>query len=189
MVDITNRAAGPRVLYIKGGNGEPVARTLARGETADLDLHRGPDKDLVLKGYLDAGEIILGPAPADPGQPSQEQLMAAWQERQRMAEAFALLHERVQDLEAENRRLRDAAAGSNQALGGGGQGSGATGEDGLQGGQIRDGAPADLNFDVMSDDALRAYLVARGVTPGAWQRKRLLTEADAVKDVKPGEAA
>ncbi|BAQ44395.1 hypothetical protein [Methylobacterium aquaticum] len=188
MVDITNRAAGPRVLYIKGGNGEPVARTLARGETADLDLHRGPDKDPVLKGYLDAGEIILGPAPAEPGQPSQEQLMAAWQERQRMAEAFALLHERVQDLEAENRRLREAAAGSNQAPGGQ-QGSDPTGGQGDSQGGGETTKPAAPNFDTMSDDDLKAFLVAREVTPGAWQRKRLLTEAEAVKDVKPGEAA
>lgn len=189
MVDITNRAAGPRVLYVKGGNGEPVARTLARGETADLDLHRGQDNDPVLKGWIDAGEIILGPAPNEPGQPTHEQLMAAWEERQRMGEAFARLHERVQDLEAENRRLKEAAVGLNQAPGGDQQGSGGTdGQGGSQGGG-EETKPEPVNFDTMSDDDLRAFLVAREVTPGNWQRARLLREADTVKDVAPAKAA
>lgn len=190
MVEITNRSLGPRVLYAKGADGGPVARTLARGETADITLHRGVKDDPVLKAWVDAGEVILGPAPNEPDQPTHEQLMAAWEERQRMGEAFAQMHERVQDLEAENRRLRDAAAASaNQAPGGTPQGQGAAGDQGGSQGGGEGTKPAPVNLEAMSDDDLRAFLVAREVTPGNWQRARLLREADTVKDVAPTKAA
>lgn len=53
-----NNAAGPRVFNIAGGApGVVVQRTLAPGEAAELELAAGPDKDPVLKAWLDSKEI------------------------------------------------------------------------------------------------------------------------------------
>ncbi|MGE7415446.1 hypothetical protein [Methylobacterium tarhaniae] len=165
MVEVTNRALGPRILYVKGADGAPVPRTLARGETADVELHRGPKDDPILGAWVDAQEIIIGPVPGAPGQPSHEELMAAWQEKQ----------------------AREAAGTTQLAPQGiGEQPSGAdtSRQDGGAGDTT--GAP---NLETMSDDDLRAFLVAREVTPGNWQRARLVKEAEAVKDVAPIKAA
>ncbi|ACL58459.1 hypothetical protein [Methylobacterium nodulans] len=58
MVEITNRALGPRIVWEKGERGKPVQRTLRRGETADVQLHN-PD-DPILKVWVEKGEIVLG---------------------------------------------------------------------------------------------------------------------------------
>ena len=127
MVEITNRAKGPRIIYAKGAGSAPVARTLAPGETADVELFSDLKKDPVVNAWVEAGELIIGPVPAgDKGGDGEED---------------------------------------------GGQGSG------------------DAGLDGMSDEQLREFLTARGVKPGNWQRKRLLAEAEAVKDVAPGETA
>ncbi|MBY0298991.1 MAG: hypothetical protein K2X71_23660 [Methylobacterium sp.] len=126
MVEITNRAKGPRIIYAKGTGSAPVARTLAPGETADVELFRAVDKDPVVKAWVDAEELIIGPAPA--------------------------------------------------------------GEENNGGGES-DGNDGGAGLDTMTDEQLREFLTVRGVTPGNWQRKRLLTEAEAVKDVTPEQAA
>ncbi|ACL61048.1 hypothetical protein [Methylobacterium nodulans] len=60
MVEITNRALGPRTLWVKSERGQPVQRTLRRGETAAIELHS--PEDPVLKAWRDAGEIVFGEA-------------------------------------------------------------------------------------------------------------------------------
>jgi hypothetical protein len=60
MVEHTNRAKGPRIIYTKGPDETPVARTLAPGETADVELFKAVDKDPVVKAWVDAGELVIG---------------------------------------------------------------------------------------------------------------------------------
>ncbi|MFE1598192.1 hypothetical protein [Methylobacterium sp. ID0610] len=127
MVEVTNRAAGPRILWVKDEGGNPVQRTLAKGETADVTLFNPEDR--ILKAWVAEGQIVIGSA---------------------------------------------AAAGEGDK-GDGGEGDG--------------GGDKPKPLDDLTDDELRAFLTARGVTPGNWQRKRLLTEAEAVKDVAPEKAA
>jgi hypothetical protein len=164
MVEVTNRALGPRIIYVTGAGGAPVPRTLARGETADVELHRGPKDDPILGAWVDAQEIIIGPVPGAPGQPSQEELMAAWQEKQ--------AREAAGTTQLAPQGIGEQPSGADTS-----QQSGGTGE------------TAAPNFETMSDDDLRAFLTAREVTPGNWGRARLQKEAEAVKDVDPTKAA
>lgn len=65
MTTVTNRAAGPRIVWTKGENGQPAARVLQVGESADLDLFT--TEEPVFKAWVKTGEIVLGdqPAPGD----------------------------------------------------------------------------------------------------------------------------
>ncbi|ACL61746.1 hypothetical protein [Methylobacterium nodulans] len=62
MVEITNRARGPRLIWEKDERGNPRQRILQVGETADVQLHN-PD-DPILKVWKDQGQIVFGEAAA-----------------------------------------------------------------------------------------------------------------------------
>lgn len=64
MVEITNKALGPRVVWEKIPGGGARQRVIQMGETADLSL--ADPKDPVLAAWKEAGEVVFGPQAAEP---------------------------------------------------------------------------------------------------------------------------
>lgn len=58
MVEIINKALGPRVVWEKTPGGGARQRVLQMGETADLALAN--PKDPVLAAWKEAGEVVFG---------------------------------------------------------------------------------------------------------------------------------
>ncbi|ACL61332.1 hypothetical protein [Methylobacterium nodulans] len=69
MVQVTNRARGARLFWVRG---EAAPRRLGPGESADLDLLDRDDP--LLRAWEAAGEVVIADAPAPRRRPRMREV-------------------------------------------------------------------------------------------------------------------